>query len=89
MGVNRGPSAGYAVLLALGWDSVEALEAIRRARPIAYVAYAEDALSWHHERTGADAPTRERDLGGVRRWREQNNLDLLGVIRRIRQHEAL
>ena len=88
MGVNRGPSAGYAVLLALGWDPIAALDAIRRARPIAYVAYAEDALSWHHERTGADAPTRERDLGAVRSWREQNSLDLLGVIRRIRRHEA-
>jgi dual specificity phosphatase 3 len=35
MGINRGPSAGYAVLLALGWDPVDALAAIRAARPIA------------------------------------------------------
>ena len=50
MGVNRGPSLGFAVLLEQGWDPIEALDAIRTARPIAWVAYAEDALRWHHER---------------------------------------
>ena len=33
MGINRGPSLAYAVLLALGTDPVEALDALRRARP--------------------------------------------------------
>jgi hypothetical protein len=88
MGINRGPSAGYAVLLALGWDPIEALDAIRRARPLAHVAYAEDALRWHHERTGADPATRDRDRRRMQGWREENDLDLLGVIRRIRRHEA-
>lgn len=37
MGINRGPSAGFAVLLGLGWDPVQALAAIRAARPIAHV----------------------------------------------------
>ena len=49
MGINRGPSMGFAVLLALGWDAVEALDAIHAARPIAFLAYAEDALRWHHD----------------------------------------
>lgn len=88
MGINRGPSAGYAVLLALGWDPIDALDAIRGARPIAYVAYAEDALRWHHARVGAATVTRERDQLRMKLWREQNNLDLAGVIRRIRQSES-
>jgi hypothetical protein len=33
MGINRGPSLGFAVLLAQGWDPVEAIAAIRAARP--------------------------------------------------------
>ena len=45
-GINRGPSIGFAILLALGHDPVEALEMIRQARPIVMVAYAEDALRW-------------------------------------------
>ena len=61
MGVNRGPSLGFAVLLEQGWDPIEALDAIRTARPIAWVAYAEDALRWHHERVGVSEPEPEGD----------------------------
>jgi protein-tyrosine phosphatase len=45
-GINRGPSAAFGVLLATGWDPVEAIELIITARPIATVSYAEDALDW-------------------------------------------
>ena len=34
MGVNRGPSALFAIMLATGWGSLDALRAIRDARPI-------------------------------------------------------
>lgn len=88
MGVNRGPSAGYAVLLGQGWDPVEALDAIRTARPIAYVAYAKDALRWHHRRTGATAEQRHRDLSAVADWRRTHHLDLAGVIRQVRIKET-
>lgn len=88
MGINRGPSAGYAVLLRLGWDPVEALAAIRSARPIAAVAYAEDALEWHLERTGASAAERARVRAGVARWRDENPLDVVRIIRSIRLREA-
>lgn len=84
MGINRGPSLGFAVLLAQGWDPVAALERIREVRPIAFVAYADDALRWHHERGGS----RERlqaDLDRVARWRSESSLDLDGVIRQKRQ----
>lgn len=84
MGINRGPSAGFALMLATGWEPVAALAAIRRARPIAHVAYAEDALRWRHLRTRAGAEERRADFRGVSAWRRANRLDVAGTIRRIR-----
>ena len=42
-GVNRGPSAAYAVLRALGHDAQEACDLITAARPFAGIIYANDA----------------------------------------------
>ena len=84
MGVNRGPSLGLAVLLDQGWDVVEALDAIRGARPVAWIAYADDALRWHHARQGS-SDRLAGDLGRVERWRSQNELDLVAVIRAKRE----
>jgi len=81
MGINRGPSLGFAVLLAQGWKVVAALDAIRAARPIAFVAYAEDALRWHH---GADRDALRAARSQLAQWREDNDLDLVEVIRRKR-----
>ena len=86
MGINRGPSMGFAVLLALGWDAVEALRAIHTARPIAFIAYAEDALRWHH---GAGSPELGEDLRRLRQWREENDLRLEEVLRAVREQEEL
>jgi len=86
MGINRGPSMGLAVLLALGWDPVEALEAIHAARPIAFIAYAEDALRWHH---GAGAPQLEEDLRRLEQWREDNDLSLQDVLRLAREQDEM
>ncbi len=80
MGINRGPSLGFAVLLAQGWDAIEALDAIRAARPIAWVAYADDALRWHHESRGSTEAL-EHDRRRLVAWREENQLDLAAVIR--------
>ncbi|NCD15979.1 MAG: hypothetical protein EOL91_01450 [Actinobacteria bacterium] len=88
MGINRGPSAGYAVLLRLGWDPVAALTAIRTARPIAAVAYAEDALLWHFARTGATATERADTLARVAAWRADHPLDVVRIIRTLRLKEA-
>ncbi|WP_156391567.1 MULTISPECIES: hypothetical protein [unclassified Nocardioides] len=88
MGINRGPSAGYAVLLGLGWDPVEALAAIRAARPTANIWYAEDALAWHFERTGATRAERATVLARVAQWRAENPLDVVRIIRSIRLQEA-
>lgn len=85
MGINRGPSLGFAVLLAQGWDALEALERIREVRPIAFVAYAEDALRWHHDREGSSHERLVSDLDRVARWRAQSRVDLEDVIRQKRQ----
>lgn len=81
MGINRGPSLGFAVLLAQGRDAIEALDAIRSARPIAWVAYAEDALRWHHGAQGSSSAELDRDRRRLVQWREANQLDLAAVIR--------
>jgi dual specificity phosphatase 3 len=81
MGVNRGPSLGFAILLDQGWSPIDALDAVRRARPVAWVAYAEAALRWYHHRRGSSDPQLSTDLSRVARWREDNELDLAAVIR--------
>jgi hypothetical protein len=88
MGINRGPSAGFAVLLGLGWAPVAALEAIRKARPIAAIAYAEDALAWHLDRIDATPEQREETLAQVRDWFVRNPIDVVRIIRKIRVEEA-
>ena len=86
-GINRGPSAGYAVMLGLGWDPVEAIAAIRSARPIANVWYAEDALRWLHHRAGASASKRRHDRQRSEQWRSENPLDVVRIIREVRRQE--
>lgn len=88
MGINRGPSMGYAAMLSLGWDPIEALDAIRRARPIAYVAYAEDALDWWLRRTNPSPADRHAALARLAEWRRTHHLDLAQVIRRVRLGEG-
>lgn len=88
MGINRGPSLGFAILLDLGWDPVDALNAIRDAREIANIAYAADALVWHHERRGSTPEELRADLDRLRQWRHDRELDVEEVIRLKRDQEA-
>jgi protein-tyrosine phosphatase len=83
MGINRGPSAGYAILLAQGWDPIEALDAIRSVRPVAIIDYARDALRWQHLRRGSKEALAV-DLCRLETWRRENDLDIQDVLRRIR-----
>ncbi|WP_181578311.1 dual specificity protein phosphatase [Arthrobacter sp. AQ5-05] len=53
MGINRGPSMGFAILLDRGYPPIEAFNMIRAARPQAFVAYAQDALAAHIARQRA------------------------------------
>jgi hypothetical protein len=56
LGAARSPSMVYAVLRALGWSSVDAVVAIRKARALASVTYQEDAdraiEAWKEKRGG-------------------------------------
>lgn len=87
MGINRGPSLGFALLLALGWDPVEAITAIRSARPQANVWYAADALDWHHDRTCVPTDEAEQQHAALAAWREAHPLDVVRLIHQIRQEE--
>jgi dual specificity phosphatase 3 len=84
MGINRGPSLGFAVLLSQGWDPVEAIAAIRAARPCANVWYATDALTWHQQRTGVDPATAAEQHAALEAWRQANPLDVVRIIREQR-----
>ena len=88
MGINRGPSMTYAILLALGTDPVEAIDAIRRARPIAAVGYAEDALDWWHRRSGASDTDRRRNHRRLAAWHSAHPIDVVRIIRRLRAEGA-
>ena len=87
MGINRGPSLGFAVLLAQGWDPVEAISAIRRARPQANVWYAADALTWHQQRTGTSLTVAAQQHAELAAWRDANPLDVVRLIRQIHAEE--
>lgn len=88
MGINRGPSLGLAVLLAQGWDVVDAITAVRAARPISAVAYAEDALRWWHGRSGASALQRRQDRVRLKAWRRENPLDVVRIIAQRRRAQG-
>ncbi len=88
MGVNRAPSAAFALLLAQGMKVREALTAIRASRPVAVIDYADDALDWYLDRTGAQRPARAGARRSLTMWRKANQIDKLAVIRQIRASEA-
>ena len=84
MGVNRGPSALFAIMLATGWEALEALRAIRDVRPIAGIIYATDAVSWWaRKELMHDEDTTAEKVQEVRAWLDRNPLDLAYVIRSI------
>lgn len=86
LGVNRSPSAVFAVLLSRGWDPIEAIELIRHARPIAAVGYAESALKWMHwTRSGSNRHLTDlkSDVDRLRVWREANTVFSVATHRAI------
>ena len=85
MGVNRGPSMGFAILLALGFAPRRALEAIVEARPIAAILYAGDALNWWHRREGISPSLAHLDLVALDHWEQHDRPDARWVISRIRR----
>jgi len=87
MGINRGPSMAFAILLALGMDPVAALTAIRRSRPIAAISYAGDALDWWQRETGCPAGVAGRQRAEVAAWHRANPINVVRIIRRMRTAE--
>lgn len=88
MGINRGPSMAFAIMLALGYGPVEALTLIRTVRPVAAVAYSEDALDWWHRSEGVSQVQAQRELAAVRRWHRENWVDVPRLVRQVRRAEA-
>lgn len=88
MGINRGPSLAYAALLALGWDPIEAMTAIRSTRPIAAIGYADDALDWHHRRRRVTRATQAKNWRRMDEWYDANPIDVVRIIKEIRLAEA-
>lgn len=88
MGVNRGPSMAYRLLLAAGWDTVGALDAIRAARPIAGILYAQDALADHLAAAGVSETGSYRERRRLTAWQKADTLDLARTIGRIRRSVA-
>jgi hypothetical protein len=87
MGINRGPSMAFAILLALGLEPVAALTAIREARPIAAIAYDGDALDWWHRMSDTSASVVQRQRAEVATWHRDNPLDADRIIRIMRNNE--
>lgn len=87
MGINRGPSMAFAILLAIGWGPVDALEAIRTARPIAGIAYSGDALDWWLRVSGAREAVSRRERAAVKAWHRAHPLDVVRIIRGVRTLE--
>jgi hypothetical protein len=89
MGVNRGPSALFAIMLATGWESLNALRAIRDARPISGIIYAPDAINWWAREQSHDSGVVAEMVNEVEAWLDRNPLDLYYVIRSIGNRRAI
>ena len=81
MGINRGPSMAYRILLESGSKPIEALDAIRDARPIADIGYAGDALNHYHRSHGIPASQRTSDWDRLVVWRYEHRMSRLRLLR--------
>jgi hypothetical protein len=87
MGVNRGPSMALAMLLDQGWDVVDALNAIRQARPIAGIIYYESAIRAVGDFQNRPEVEIELDVQRAHQWFEDHEIDIRQIIRLIRRAE--
>ena len=87
MGVNRGPSMALAFLIDQGWDPLEALDAIREARPIAGIIYARDAVEATAPALEAKGHVIEDLQERIQQWFQHNRIDIATIIRWIRRSE--
>ena len=89
MGVNRAPSLAMAVLLEMGYSPTEALDAIRTARPIAGIEYADQASDWFHYWHDSPAEVRWAARHAIDVWHLDHPVDVSWVISRIAQRGAI
>jgi dual specificity phosphatase 3 len=87
MGVNRAPSLAMAVLLELGFTTTGALEAIRAARPIAGIIYADQAVDWFQRRIKSSDAQRHAEHHAAARWLADHPVDVSWVVSRIHRAE--
>ena len=73
-GINRGPSMGFAILIAQGWDAIDALDLVKACRPIARIAYAEQAIDWWLHTTGAPDEDAIAQIRRIKKWRVANGV---------------
>jgi len=83
--VNRASSISVRLLLAQGYDLFPILDAIRKARPIAAILYAEDAVD--HWLANESVEVRRDARRTVRAWHDDNPVDIGWIISRIRRVE--
>jgi dual specificity phosphatase 3 len=87
MGINRGPSMAFAMLVSQDWEPLAALSAIRAARPIAGIIYAEDALTAVRQFQGEKLEQLPLELEAIQDWFDQNYIDISTIIHKIRSAE--
>jgi dual specificity phosphatase 3 len=81
MGINRGPTMAYRILLEQGADPIDALETIRSARPIADIGYAADALDHFHRDHDASEDIRVHDRDRLDAWQRGYPTTGLHIVR--------
>jgi len=74
LGVNRGPSMAFAILLSQGWDPIDALDLIHTRRPLARIAYAEDAMLWRAGQPGNSDGYVVLQLERIAAWRDAHDV---------------
>ena len=85
MGVNRAPSMAFAAWLQLGYGIEDGLHAVRDARPIAKILYADSAVRWFADRDGWAEASRIDAESRVWAWHRDNDVDVRWIISRIRR----
>lgn len=81
MGINRGPTMAYRILLEQGFDPIDALDVIRSARPIADIGYAPDALDHYHRVHDVSQDTRIEDRSRLEAWQRGYPTTGLHIVR--------
>ncbi|WP_157412122.1 dual specificity protein phosphatase [Agreia sp. Leaf283] len=73
-GINRGPSMGFAILIAQGWDPIEASTCMKASRPIMRAVYAEQAVDWWSPKNAQPLGVAEREIARIQTWRAINQV---------------